>query len=83
MGISESEIMWFCWLLQAKTFSAHWSDSQLSVKQPMKVSSSNSEVMVLNRKMVECSLRVGNEFLLQVEEWKYLGILFMSDGTLE
>ena len=43
----------------------------------MKVSSSKSEAMVLNWKKVECS-----ESLPQAEEFKYLGILFMSDGRL-
>ena len=40
----------------------------------MKVSSSKSEPMVLNWKTVECFSRF---------QFKYLGILFMSDGRLE
>ncbi|KAK0146650.1 putative uncharacterized transposon-derived protein F52C9.6 [Merluccius polli] len=39
--------------------------------------------MVLNRKRVECTLRVGDEILPQVEEFKYLGVLFTSKGRLE
>uniref|UniRef100_A0A3P9D6Y1 Uncharacterized protein n=1 Tax=Maylandia zebra TaxID=106582 RepID=A0A3P9D6Y1_9CICH len=39
--------------------------------------------MVLSRKRVECPLRVGDEFLPQVEEFKYLGVLFASDGRRE
>ena len=35
---------------------------------------SKSESMVLNRKRVECTLRVGDEILPQVEEFKYLGV---------
>jgi len=46
----------------------------------MKVSSSKFEAMVLNWKKVECSLRVGDESLPQT--FKYLGILFTSDGRL-
>ena len=47
----------------------------------MKVSSSKSKAMVLNWKKVECSLRVRDN--PQTEEFKYLGILFTSDGRLE
>ena len=44
---------------------------------------SKSETMVLSRKRVECSLRVGNEILPQVKEFKYLGVLFTSEGRME
>ena len=49
----------------------------------MRISTSKSETMVLSRKRVECSLRVGNEILPQVEEFKYLGVLFTSEGRME
>ena len=49
----------------------------------MKISTSTSEAMVLDRKKVDCSLWVGGESLPQVEEFKYLGILFTSEGKLE
>uniref|UniRef100_A0A669C209 Reverse transcriptase domain-containing protein n=1 Tax=Oreochromis niloticus TaxID=8128 RepID=A0A669C209_ORENI len=49
----------------------------------MRISTSKSEAMVLSRKRVECPLRVGDEFLPQVEEFKYLGVLFASDGRRE
>ena len=49
----------------------------------MRISTSKSEAMVLDRKKVACSLRVGGEFLPQVEEFKYLGVLFMSEGRME
>ncbi|TWW67435.1 Ubiquitin carboxyl-terminal hydrolase CYLD [Takifugu flavidus] len=39
--------------------------------------------MVLNRKKVECLLRVKEEILPQVEEFKYLGVLFTSGGRME
>ncbi|KAJ0063551.1 hypothetical protein NL108_003867 [Boleophthalmus pectinirostris] len=39
----------------------------------MKISSSKSEAMVLDRKKVACPLRVGGESLPQVEKFKYLG----------
>jgi len=32
---------------------------------------------------VDCSLQVGTEFLPQAEEFKYLGILFTSEGKME
>ncbi|TWW78139.1 R2 Retrovirus-related Pol polyprotein from type I retrotransposable element [Takifugu flavidus] len=49
----------------------------------MKISTSKSEAMVLNRKKVECLLRVKEEVLPQVEEFKYLGVLFTSEGRME
>ncbi|TWW73603.1 hypothetical protein D4764_15G0009970 [Takifugu flavidus] len=49
----------------------------------MKISTSKSETMVLNRKKVECLLRVKEEILPQVEEFKYLGVLFTSEGRME
>ena len=39
--------------------------------------------MVLNRKRVESTLRVGDEILPQVEEFKYLWVLFTSEGRME
>ncbi len=32
---------------------------------------------------MDCPLQVGNESLPQVKELKYLGVLFMSEGTME
>ncbi|KAI3351691.1 hypothetical protein L3Q82_020526, partial [Scortum barcoo] len=39
--------------------------------------------MVLDRKRVACPLRVGGEVLPQVEEFKYLWVLFMSEGKMQ
>ncbi|KAI3367955.1 hypothetical protein L3Q82_026785, partial [Scortum barcoo] len=39
--------------------------------------------MVLDRKRVACPLQVGGEVLPQVEEFKYLGVLFTSEGKIE
>ncbi|KAK3565356.1 hypothetical protein QTP86_007126 [Hemibagrus guttatus] len=49
----------------------------------MRVSTSKSEAMVLNRKKVACTLQVGGEVLPQVEEFKYLEVLFMSEGRMD
>ena len=49
----------------------------------MKISISKSEAMVLSRKPVDCTVRVGNEILPQVKEFKYLGVLFTSEGRTE
>nr|XP_049577496.1 glycine receptor subunit alpha-3 isoform X1 [Syngnathus scovelli] len=49
----------------------------------MRVSTSKSKSMVLDRKRVECPLRIGDEILPQVEEFKYLGVLFTSEGRME
>ncbi|KAI3377039.1 hypothetical protein L3Q82_000258 [Scortum barcoo] len=46
----------------------------------MRISTSKSEAMVLDRKRVACPLQVGGEVLPQVEEFKYLGVLFTSEG---
>uniref|UniRef100_A0A8C6NUV0 Reverse transcriptase domain-containing protein n=1 Tax=Nothobranchius furzeri TaxID=105023 RepID=A0A8C6NUV0_NOTFU len=48
----------------------------------MRISSSKSETTVLIQKRVECLLRVRDEVLPQVEEFKYLGVLFTSEGKL-
>ena len=37
---------------------------------------------MVSQKRIECLLRVGSEFLPQVEELKYLRVLFTSDGRL-
>ncbi len=49
----------------------------------MRISTSKSKAMVLDRKGVACPLQVGGEFLPQVEEFKYLGVLFTSEGRME
>ncbi|KAI3353681.1 hypothetical protein L3Q82_004834 [Scortum barcoo] len=49
----------------------------------MRISTSKSEAMVLDRKRVACPLRVCGEVLPQVEEFKYLGVLFTSEGKME
>ncbi|KAK3520456.1 hypothetical protein QTP70_024071 [Hemibagrus guttatus] len=48
----------------------------------MRVSTSKSEAMVLDRKKVACTLQVGGEVLPQVEEFKYLGVLFTSEAEM-
>ncbi|TWW57329.1 hypothetical protein D4764_07G0000480 [Takifugu flavidus] len=47
------------------------------------IRTSKSESMVLTQKKVECLLWVRKEVLPQVEEFKYLGILFTSEGSME
>ncbi len=49
----------------------------------MRISTSTSEAKVLCRKQVDGPLRVGNESLPQVKKFKYLVILFTSEGTTE
>ncbi|KAK3507907.1 hypothetical protein QTP70_002569 [Hemibagrus guttatus] len=48
-----------------------------------RVSTPKSEAMVLDRKKVACTLQVGGELLPQVEEFKYLGVLFTSEGRMD
>ncbi|XP_061769787.1 uncharacterized protein LOC133560831 [Nerophis ophidion] len=49
----------------------------------MRISTSESESLVLARKRMECHLRVGEENLPQVEEFKYLGVFFTSEGIVD
>ncbi|KAK3553040.1 hypothetical protein QTP86_031194 [Hemibagrus guttatus] len=49
----------------------------------MRVSTSKLEAMVLDRKKVACTLQIGGEVLPQVEEFKYLGVLFTSEGRID
>ncbi len=49
----------------------------------MRISISKSETMDLSRKRVDCPLWVREELLPQVEEFKYLGVLFRSEGKME
>jgi len=49
----------------------------------MRISKSKSETMVLSRKRVACPLWGGNGILPQVEDFKYLGVLVMSEGRME
>ncbi|KAK3552026.1 hypothetical protein QTP70_031588, partial [Hemibagrus guttatus] len=49
----------------------------------MRVSTSKSEAMVLDRKKVACTLQVGGEVFPQVEEFKYLAVLFTSEGRMD
>ena len=50
----------------------------------MRISTSKSEAMVvLSQRKVLCLLQVAEEILPQVEEFKYLGLLFTSLGKME
>ena len=49
----------------------------------IRVSTSKSEAMVLCWKMVDCALQVGSESLPQAREFKYLRVLFTSEGKME
>ena len=48
----------------------------------MRISTSKSKAMTLSQKPVYCLQRVGNESLPQVKEFKHLGVLFASEGTI-
>lgn len=49
----------------------------------MRISTSKSKAMVLYCKKVVCTLRVGEEVLPQVKEFKHFGVLFTSDDRME
>ncbi len=48
----------------------------------MRISTSKSKAMVISRKKVAYPLQIGGEFLPQVKEFKYLGVLFTSEGRM-
>ncbi|TWW81785.1 hypothetical protein D4764_01G0016000 [Takifugu flavidus] len=50
------------------------------VAAEMRIRTSKSKAMVLS---LECLLRVTEEILPQVEEFKYLGVLFTGEGRME
>ncbi|KAI3362718.1 hypothetical protein L3Q82_001783 [Scortum barcoo] len=69
---------------EARTFSMYWERFAAECEAAgMRISTSKSEAMVLDRKRVACPLQVGGEVLPQVEEFKYLGVLFTSEGKIE
>ncbi|KAK3507140.1 hypothetical protein QTP70_008534 [Hemibagrus guttatus] len=49
----------------------------------MRVSTSKLEAMALDQKKVACTIQVAGEVLPQVEEFKYLGVLFTSEGRMD
>ena len=46
------------------------------------ISISKFEVIVLNQKRVDCKLQIREELLPQMEELKYLGVLFTNEGKM-
>ncbi|KAI3368036.1 hypothetical protein L3Q82_026859 [Scortum barcoo] len=55
----------------------------VSVRPEQELGSHCRQPWFSNRKRVACPLRVGGEILPQVEEFKYLGVLFTSEGKME
>jgi hypothetical protein len=49
----------------------------------MKISVAKTETLVLSRKPAQCVLHVSGATLKQVEKFKYLGVVFTSDGRQE
>lgn len=49
----------------------------------MWISTSKTEAVVLSQKRMACSLQAGWEVLYQVEEFKYFGVLFISEGRIK
>ena len=50
------------------------------VDADMKINTSKTEVMVLSRQATDCIIKVNGAQLRQVNEFKYLGVMFSSDG---
>ncbi|TKS65499.1 putative uncharacterized transposon-derived protein [Collichthys lucidus] len=57
-------------------------DLQLSLER-FAAECEGAGMRIISQRRVECSLRVGDEILPQVEEFKYLGVLFTSEGRME
>jgi len=77
------QTMWFRWLHQ--TVMSRYALGRFAAECEavcMRVSTSKSEAMTLCWK-TECALRVGSELLPQAKEFKYLGVLFTSEGKME
>ncbi|TWW52971.1 hypothetical protein D4764_0013940, partial [Takifugu flavidus] len=77
-------MMWSCWRHRPVTSNYHWIGSPPHVKRR----DENQHLQIRGRgsrpeKGVECLLRVKEEILPQVEEFKYLGVLFTSEGRME
>lgn len=49
----------------------------------MWISTSKTEAVVLSQKRMACSLQAGWEVLYKVEEFKYFGVLFISEGRIK
>ena len=49
----------------------------------MRISTSKTVAMVLSCKRVDCSIQAGVESLPQVDEFKYLGVLFAGRKELD
>lgn len=49
----------------------------------MWIKTSKTEAMVLSQKRMACSLQAGWEVLYQEEEFKYFGVLFISEGRIK
>ncbi|KAI3355396.1 hypothetical protein L3Q82_018240 [Scortum barcoo] len=80
------QMMLSCWLHQSSQDLQHVLERFAAECEAagMRISTSKSEAMVLDRKRVACPLRVSGEVLLpQVEEFKYLGVLFTSEGKMD
>ena len=62
-------------------FSTHLIDFLLRVTEQERKSALNIEVMRLSRHPRQCILHVSENTLQQVETFKYLGVVFTSDGN--
>ncbi|MGH2507006.1 MAG: reverse transcriptase domain-containing protein [Ktedonobacteraceae bacterium] len=49
----------------------------------MRINVAKTETLVISRNPVQCTLHVSGVSLQQVEKFKYLGVLFSSDGSLD
>ncbi|KAI3376578.1 hypothetical protein L3Q82_017030, partial [Scortum barcoo] len=85
--IQTCKMMWSFWphrssdlQLSLGQFAAKCESAGMRISTELAIDRAKSKPMVLSRKRVDCPLRVGEEFLPQVEEFKYLGVLFTNEG---
>lgn len=76
--------MWSFWLHYSQTCSSYWSGAQWKMKRlECGLAPPKTEAVVLSQKRMACSLQAGWEVLYQVEEFKYFGVLFISEGRIK
>jgi len=76
-------MIWFCFLpLNLTSIKCALNDfAAVCDNAGMKISSTKTEVLHLSRNPDQYSLQVSGASLKQVEKFKYLGVVFTSDGS--
>lgn len=77
-------MMWFSWLHQATNLQLTLGQFAAEYEEVgVKLGTSMSVAIDLSQESVESPLRVGDESLPKVGEFKYVGVLFTGEGRME